>query len=80
MPSGSCGLEVHVTGKGSAEKVHQLLVMLLLLTIHGQELIVWPRKGRNVKGAHEIVDSHILFCHKKIEVAYGVKVNILVCF
>lgn len=70
-----------MAGKGSLEKVHQLLVLhLFLLTIHGQELVLWPSKVRNFKGALEKIGAYILLYHKNRSSIWGQEIFSLVVF
>lgn len=70
-----------MAGKGSLEKVYQLLVLhILLLTIHSQELVLWPRKVRNFERVLEIIGAYILLFHKNRSSIWGQEIFSLVVF
>lgn len=73
--------EFTMAGKGSLEKVYRLLVLhILLLTIHSQELVLWPRKVRNFERVLEIIGAYILLFHKNWSSIWGQEIFSLVVF
>ena len=66
---GTCGLQVHhgererINGGGTPAS-NVIYHLVLPITVHGPELVSWPRKIRNFKGALEIAGAHTLLNHK----------------